>query len=311
MKNRFYSGGKLLLTGEYLVLNGAKVLAVPLKTGQYMETEDTGTGGEIHWVSFYQGNCWFDATFSTDDFSVKSHKGLTGPDYIKNLLNSTRRLNPSFLTRGNSFRIVNTLEFSPEWGLGSSSSLISNLAGWADVDPFELNGLISNGSGYDIACAGSQNPILYQLKNGIRSIEHVDFKPIFSEHLYLIWMGRKKNTSQDIDWYLQNIKPAQADIDQINEITESVLRCDNLSQFRDLINEHNLLMENILNRVSVRNRYFPDFKGIIKSLGAWGGDFILAVSDEGYKNVYAYFNQKGFEVVFRWDELVKNLHIGN
>jgi len=30
----FYSNGKLLITGEYLVLDGAKALALPTKYGQ-------------------------------------------------------------------------------------------------------------------------------------------------------------------------------------------------------------------------------------------------------------------------------------
>ena len=33
-KQTFYSNGKLLLTGEYLVLNGAVALAIPTKFGQ-------------------------------------------------------------------------------------------------------------------------------------------------------------------------------------------------------------------------------------------------------------------------------------
>lgn len=37
--NRFYSHGKFLLTGEYLVLEGALALALPLKLGQTMTVE--------------------------------------------------------------------------------------------------------------------------------------------------------------------------------------------------------------------------------------------------------------------------------
>jgi hypothetical protein len=34
MKKKFYSNGKLLITGEYLVLDGAKAFALPTKKGQ-------------------------------------------------------------------------------------------------------------------------------------------------------------------------------------------------------------------------------------------------------------------------------------
>ncbi|MEQ3661167.1 MAG: GHMP kinase, partial [Flavobacterium sp.] len=39
MKQTYYSNGKLLLTGEYVVLDGAKALAVPTKFGQSLSIE--------------------------------------------------------------------------------------------------------------------------------------------------------------------------------------------------------------------------------------------------------------------------------
>ena len=38
-KHTFYSNGKLLLTGEYVVLDGANALAVPTKYGQNLVVE--------------------------------------------------------------------------------------------------------------------------------------------------------------------------------------------------------------------------------------------------------------------------------
>jgi hypothetical protein len=43
----------------------------------------------------------------------------------------------------------------------------------------------------------------------------------------------------------------------------------------------------------------------MKSLGAWGGDFILATSDRSAKETWAYFNQKGYSVCFQYDEIIK------
>jgi len=60
----------------------------------------------------------------------------------------------------------------------------------------------------------------------------------------------------------------------------------------------------------VQNLYFSDFEGIIKPLGAWGGDFILAVSKIGLKKVKSFFNQKGLSVIFKWDDLVKGENDG-
>jgi mevalonate kinase len=50
MKKTFYSNGKLLITGEYLVLDGAKALALPTKFGQNLTVEE-GANQEISWTS--------------------------------------------------------------------------------------------------------------------------------------------------------------------------------------------------------------------------------------------------------------------
>ena len=52
---------------------------------------------------------------------------------------------------------------------------------------------------------------------------------------------------------------------------------------------------------TVKEKYFSDYNGSIKSLGAWGGDFILAT-----RNNKNYFLEKGFNTVFSFSELIKN-----
>ena len=48
---------------------------------------------------------------------------------------------------------------------------------------------------------------------------------------------------------------------------------------------------------------FPDYPGTVKSLGAWGGDFFLAV---GPRNSLKYFNDKGFKIGFTFEEFILN-----
>ena len=57
-------------------------------------------------------------------------------------------------------RVETQLEFPREWGLGSSSTLISNLGLWAETDPYDLLSATLGGSGYDIAAARSESPFL-------------------------------------------------------------------------------------------------------------------------------------------------------
>ena len=55
----FYSNGKLLLTGEYVVLDGAKALAVPTRFGQNLIVKK-GINQQINWVSFdADKSIWF------------------------------------------------------------------------------------------------------------------------------------------------------------------------------------------------------------------------------------------------------------
>jgi hypothetical protein len=48
---------------------------------------------------------------------------------------------------------------------------------------------------------------------------------------------------------------------------------------------------------------FGDFNGGVKSLGAWGGDFILAASPDQDTQVKDYFETKGFQPVFSLKEI--------
>ena len=52
---------------------------------------------------------------------------------------------------------------------------------------------------------------------------------------------------------------------------------------------------------TVKEALFPDFKGIVKSLGAWGGDFVLVISNDNPK---AYFNSKGYEIIIPYSKMI-------
>jgi hypothetical protein len=57
-----------------------------------------------------------------------------------------------------------------------------------------------------------------------------------------------------------------------------------------------------LNQPTVQQRFFSDFKGQTKSLGAWGGDFILATGDE---TTIDYFKLKGYHTVIPYTSMIK------
>ena len=66
-KNTFYSNGKLLITGEYLVLNGAKALALPTKFGQSLQVSSL-VEQKISWTSFdTDKSIWFETELTFED----------------------------------------------------------------------------------------------------------------------------------------------------------------------------------------------------------------------------------------------------
>jgi hypothetical protein len=67
---------------------------------------------------------------------------------------------------------------------------------------------------------------------------------------------------------------------------------------------HENIVANVLNLRKVKDLYFPDFPGTIKSLGAWGGDFVLVASDESPEMISAYFQQKGFPVILSYRDMI-------
>lgn len=54
----------------------------------------------------------------------------------------------------------------------------------------------------------------------------------------------------------------------------------------------------------IKDQNFPDFQGEIKSLGAWGGDIVLATASNGKEALESYFKAKGYEKVIPYAELI-------
>jgi mevalonate kinase len=304
MKKEFYSNGKLLITGEYLVLDGAKALALPTKFGQKLIVEQ-GTDQEIKWSSFdADGSIWLQETLSFED--VLKEKSPVQPESVKNTLIEILRqgylLNPNFINKSQGFQIRTELSFPRNWGLGTSSTLINNIAQWLEVDAFVLLNNSFGGSGYDIACAQNDCPILYHLENGQPVVEKVKFAPDFAENLYFVYLDKKQSSKASIVSYYNNKNEAlNEDIIANNKITAAVLSAKTLAEFALALEKHEAEMSIILEMQTIKESIFPDFNGIIKSLGAWGGDFVLAISKE---NPTEYFRQKGFHTIVPYAEMI-------
>ena len=70
-------------------------------------------------------------------------------------------------------------------------------------------------------------------------------------------------------------------MDEITNLTKSFLKAKTIEDFQKLIIEHEDLVAKTLELPRAKDLYFKNFEGEIKSLGAWGGDFVMAATDEG------------------------------
>ena len=307
MKKSYYSHGKLLLTAEYLVLDGVEALAIPTQKGQWLFVEENDDDNIITWRSFDEhGNCWFETSLQLENETLRqihdNSEENTITDTLISILNAAKALNPNFLSSGKGYLAESRLEFHREWGLGSSSTLINNIAQWAKVNPFELLENSFGGSGYDIACAQHDTPIIYRRTEGKPVIKEAHFDPPFKDSLHFVYLNQKQNSKESIKRYqslpLKDFDKAEA---AISEITTQILNCSDMEEFQELINTHEEIISKIIKTDTVKLRLFPDYHGSIKSLGGWGGDFVLVTGSAAEMN---YFKDKGYTTIVRYAEMV-------
>ena len=306
----FFSYGKLLLSGEYLVLDGAKALVLPCRMGQHLVVQvQKSANQKLLWRALDEHKeTWFEVVFNTDDFSFENEKGSPELKEIAKrlgrVLKMARVLNPSFFNFAFDVQVETQLEFPREWGMGSSSTLINNIAQWAGVDALKLHKTTWKGSGYDIAAGASCSPILYQLEQGAARVRPVNFNPSFKQHIYFVYMNQKQNSAFEVDRYQKlDIQQRADSIIQISQLSEKILTVSTLADFEELIDQHEKIVSQTIQRKKIKDVLFKDYWGAVKSLGAWGGDFVLATSTKSEQQTLQYFDQKGYPTVLSFQAL--------
>ena len=302
MSNQFYSNGKLLITGEYFVLDGTTAFAVPLKLGQGMDVELVEDDKSlIYWSTSVKEQPWFSAVFSKADLSIIETNNRKSSEFIHKLLLFVKEKSTA-LNVSQSVRILANVEFPMEWGFGSSSTLIANLAQWANINPYNMLFAITNGSGYDVACAMADSPILY--KNYPKpEVAKVDFNPNFLNKIYFIYLGEKQDSASSVKNLGRKVIGRTIEAERISAISKAIVKVTSLREFEDLVDEHEHIMADVFGQHPLKQRLFPDFDGSLKSLGAWGGDFIMATHSGEASYVYSYFKGMGLDVIFPYNHI--------
>ena len=150
----FRANGKLLISGEYTILDGSLSLALPTKRGQILHYKEIDQD-ILHWRSLdIKGETWFEAHYKGAELAVLESSDARKAETLKEILLAASNLSHSvYRLRG---KVTTELEFPTNWGLGSSSTLLCCIAQCFDIDPMQLHFKVSNGSGYDVACGMSR-----------------------------------------------------------------------------------------------------------------------------------------------------------
>ncbi|MTG96965.1 MULTISPECIES: GYDIA family GHMP kinase [Myroides] len=305
MTKRFYSNGKLLLSGEYLVLEGALAFALPTKFGQSMIVKQTNKP-TIKWVGLdIDGKKWIDEEISITD--IKSNSTTTDHStYFETLLQVLRaahKQNSELLSQDKiGFEVITELTFPRLWGLGTSSTWINNIAQWFNINPYQLLFESFGGSGYDIACAQHNQGLYYTLTDPLQpTVELIDFKPIFADNLYFVYLNKKKDSKEAIAHFHSKKGNLTYEINQVSAISKEMSTTQSFVKFQTLIEEHENIMSRVLNTPTVKQELFSDFPGSIKSLGGWGGDFVLVAHEQDPKH---YFQEKGYNTIVNYCDMI-------
>ena len=298
---KFYSNGKLFILGEYYVLEGAKVFALPTKFGQSLDVFPISTT-VLSWKSYdADGSVWYNDEIAVND--IISNNQFSS-DKVRNtlidILHQAHIMNPTVLN-ANGFLVETKLTFPRNWGLGTSSTLINNIAQWFQIDAFELLQRSFGGSGFDIACAQNNVPVTYQVKNNQPIIDQVAFNPTFKDQIYFVYLNQKRDSKEAIANFRKKQKNLTDEVSEVSKMTEELLKIQDLETFISFFKRYEQNLSAILETPTIQEQLFPDFDGLVKSLGGWGGDFVMVASKE---NPINYFKDKGFEIIIKYQDMI-------
>lgn len=289
-----------MLTSEYFAVDGALVLAVPTKLGQEFFFEEKQDGKSlVFWEAYHQNKLWLKAVIDYKNWQILETNITSSAAFILKTLRNVQNVSETKFKNTDTYFLRTNLQFPPDYGLGSSSTLMNNLAEWSEIDPFHLNSISLGGSGYDIAVAHAKSAVLFQNKPEIH-FEKVNFNPEFKNELIFIHLNQKQDSREAINLYKSKLK-SQNLIDEFSDLTKKILLCNELQNFSEIMMLHEQKISDFIEIPTVKTRFFADCPSFVKSLGAWGGDFVMSSKFHGFKD---YFWDKGFRTIFNWKDLI-------
>ncbi|TNE31283.1 MAG: hypothetical protein EP346_01355 [Bacteroidetes bacterium] len=295
---QIHASGKLMLTGEYAVLDGALAWAVPTVLGQNLSAIPS-PGAGLKWQSTNsKGEAWFRGLWDSDG-KLLNQNDIEVAETLHRLLMKALDLNSNPF---GGWSVETQLEFPNAWGLGSSSSLVALLAHWLEVNPHELFYNTLTGSGYDVAVAYENAGVLFQLHESKPEYEITLHHPTFADQLYFAYSGKKQNSQREVKSYSQLAPEVrQTLVDPITELTKQMHSTENFHHFCRCMSQHEEILGTIMEGEVLQNT-IPNLSGTIKHLGAWGGDFFLLATEDSRD--LERLKAHGITTIFNWNELI-------
>ena len=307
----YFATGKVMLTGEYLVMNGFDCIALPTKLGQWMHVWDFDTPDDSSDFILYQakdlhGNVWFETKILLPNFE------LVDPAQIENiqadrLVGILKLADSDFWETGKSWRIETQLEFERVWGLGSSSTLVKLFADFLHLDPMNIQFEIFGGSGYDVAIAQLQKPMVYCLTADDSNWKYWRLEEYFTKDWYLVFYGQKidsRNSLSSVQDELNDIAEDEFYTAQFDKIISQTRIASNIMELESSLEMYQMLLSKALMLPTTYDilGIKPVNKGLCKWLGAWGGDMILINKTilDAYPRAFENFR------IFPWNSFIIN-----
>ncbi len=305
---KYHANGKLLITGEYLVLKGALALAVPLNKGQSLTVRAYKEPG-LNWRAETLQGIWFEVKFD-DQLTILETTDYKKSENLQCMLRKAIEQNPSIQDKLNYSSVITQLEFDVNWGWGSSSTLLHLLEKWLEIDPYRLMDESIGGSGYDIACAAADQPIYYRRSKGEQpQITTATFNPPFIQQMGIVYLNKKQNSSTQVKSFLESSSENKDLVEEISALSHEFTTEQELGKFMNLMHQHEMRIAKATDLTPIQQLLFPDYKGAIKSLGAWGGDFALFLSEDSFTINKQWFQSKGYPLVMPLEEVIINRQI--
>ena len=243
-----HSNGKSIIKEEYLVLDGAISLALPCNNGQSL-TFKSHNKNILNWISLdVNKEIWFEASFEASSFKVRKTSDDNIVKWVQKILKASSELSTS--KKKLKGTIINELEFPSNWGLGSRSTLLNNISNLYEIDPYDLHFSTTNGSGYDIACAGSNSALTYQVLKNIPDVKKINFSPDFKDEILFIFLKKKQKSNLEVKRF-KELKKDPSLINKISSITNEIINSKTI--------EEELIIEEF-----GRHEYSKDYKKLTR-----------------------------------------------